>query len=606
MCGIAGIFNYKKHASPVDRDELISISERMASRGPDGNGLWVSSDCCVGLSHRRLSIIDLSDSGGQPMLDPLTGNQIVFNGEIYNYLELRKELESLGCSFHSSSDTEVLLLLYSQFGPDMLHKLRGMYAFAIYDNIQKGLFLARDPFGIKPLYISDDGNTLRFASQVKALVAGGQIDNRPDEAGHVGFFLWGFVPEPYTLYRAIHSFPAGTSLWVSCDGKQKQECFFDLSDEYLSSFGGGKTISREEAHEELRSAMLDSVRLHLRADVPFGLFLSAGLDSATLLALTSECVSDRKKINTITLAFEEFFGTSDDESSLAEELATRFGSSHRRKIINQCDFDQQLDALFSAMDQPSVDGVNSFFVCKAARESGLKLALSGLGGDELFGGYGHFNTIPFMRRLLKPFSFFPELSVLVRKLTVPIIRKFRLSPKISSLLEYGGDTAGAYFLHRSLFMPWELEDLFSEDFLFEGLSELRTVPALKRTIHGLSNDHDKIGALEMRWYMQGQLLRDTDWASMAHGVEVRVPLVDIELFRAVLRVSGAGRHLSKGDMASTPLHEQQDSILKRKKTGFSIPVQDWAIKDALKNGSFLSTEKGYRGWAKEVYSRQDI
>ena len=214
MCGIAGIFAYGPSARPVDREELLRIREAMIARGPDGAGLWISPDQRIGLAHRRLAIIDLSEAGAQPMATADGRLHITFNGEIYNYQVLRRELEAKGYRFHSHSDTEVLLHLYADRGQDMVHALRGMYTFAIWDEHKKGLFLARDPFGIKPLYVADNGHTIRVASQVKALLKGGAVDTTLEPAGHVGFFLWGHVPEPYTLYKGIRALGAGTSLWI--------------------------------------------------------------------------------------------------------------------------------------------------------------------------------------------------------------------------------------------------------------------------------------------------------------------------------------------------------------------------------------------------------
>jgi asparagine synthase (glutamine-hydrolysing) len=217
MCGIAGIFAYRESAPPVDREELLRIREAMIARGPDGAGLWISPDRRIGLAHRRLSIIDLTDTGAQPMATADGRLRITFNGEIYNNRELKQELEAKGYRFHSNSDTEVLLHLYADRGVDMLHALRGMYAFALWDEQKQGVFLARDPFGIKPLYYADDGRTFRFASQVKALLRGGAIAATPEPAGQVGFFLWGSVPEPFTLHKEVRSLPAGTRLWVGAD-----------------------------------------------------------------------------------------------------------------------------------------------------------------------------------------------------------------------------------------------------------------------------------------------------------------------------------------------------------------------------------------------------
>ena len=222
MCGIAAIFNYRT-GQPVDHAELIAVRDHMSARGPDGAGEWYSADQRVGLGHRRLSIIDLSPTGAQPMANTDGTLVVTFNGEIYNYRELRSQLEQQGCRFRSASDTEVLLHLYEREGREMVHKLRGMYAFALWDSRKQGLFLARDPFGIKPLYCADDGKTLRIASQVKALLAGGGVDTSPEPAGHVGFFLWGHVPSPYTLYRGIRGLTAGTTLWVDGTWQPRRE-----------------------------------------------------------------------------------------------------------------------------------------------------------------------------------------------------------------------------------------------------------------------------------------------------------------------------------------------------------------------------------------------
>src|SRR3989442_10673379 len=229
MCGIAAIFNYRT-GEPIDRAELTSIRDAMTARGPDGSGNWLSQDGCVGLGHRRLSIIDLSPTGAQPMKNHDGSLVITFNGEIYNYRELRSELEAQRRPFSSQSDTEVLLHLYERDGHEMLQKLRGMYAFAIWDHRKQGLFIARDPFGIKPLYFSDNGKTIRLASQVKALLAGGQIDTAPEAAGHVGFFLWGHVPAPFTLYKGICALPAGHWMWVPQDGPAQVRVFCSIPD----------------------------------------------------------------------------------------------------------------------------------------------------------------------------------------------------------------------------------------------------------------------------------------------------------------------------------------------------------------------------------------
>src|SRR5947199_7685080 len=305
MCGIAGIFSYHDAAPLVDRQELLRIREAMLARGPDGAGLWMSADERTGLAHRRLAIIDLSDAGAQPMATADARLHITFNGEIYNYRELRRELEARGYRFQSNFDTEVLLHLYADRGADMVHAVRGMYAFAIWDEREKDLFLARDPFGIKPLYYADNGEVLRFASQVKALLKGGAVDTAPEPAGSVGFLVWGSVPEPYTLYKGIRSLPAGAYVRATRAGRVSITRFFDIGDEFRRA-ECAQSASVLNAWEILKEASADTVRHHLVSDVPVGLFLSAGLDSTTMAGLAS--MQANTTLNAITLGFREFDG----------------------------------------------------------------------------------------------------------------------------------------------------------------------------------------------------------------------------------------------------------------------------------------------------------
>lgn len=592
MCGIAGIFAYDTDAAPVDEALLLRMREQMRARGPDGAGLWKSADGRIGLAHRRLAIIDLSQGGHQPMHDAETGNVIVFNGEIYNYRHLRSEMEAAGHCFVSNSDTEVLLKLYAAHGPAMLEKLRGMYAFALFDVAHRRLFLARDPFGIKPLYLADDGKSLRFASQVKALLAGGEIDQRADAAGHAGFFLWGYVPEPFTLYRGIRALPAGTSLVIEHDGRRHESRHFDIAERINALEPHSSVRSIADAQAELSDAMHDAVRHHLVADVPVGAFLSSGLDSCTLAAVASEVGVAR--LTTLTLGFREFEGTDNDETPLAEIVARQYGTDHRPRWVSRRDFEEAFDQLLAAMDQPSIDGVNTWFVCKAAREAGLKVALSGLGGDELFGGYSEFSTIPKLVRLAALPSGIPGLGAVFRHVSAPVVRRFT-SPKYSGLLEYGGEYAGAYLLRRTLYMPWELEDVLEPAIARAGLEELGTMQALRASIPRSGGSRLKVGALATAWYMRNQLLRDADWASMAHSLELRTPLVDVPLWETVTRLVLGGHPVGKRDMAASPALPLPSAILERPKTGFSIPVRDWLLADVPQRA--YNVPRGLRAWA---------
>jgi len=610
MCGIAATFNYRSPTA-VSRGEMRRMLERMKPRGPDGSGEWYSPDLRVGLGHRRLAIIDLSESGAQPMQSADGKRVISFNGEIYNYQALRSELQAKGCQFRSQSDTEVLLHLYQLEGEAMLLKLRGMYAFAIWDEDRRALFLARDPFGIKPLYYANDGSTLRVASQVKALLASGAIDRAPEPAGHVGFFLWGHVPDPYTLHKQIRAVPAGCFLWVDENGAGKTREFCSIP-RLLAEAGqrakdNGNTGPRDyrttglQDHRlVLRDALLDSVRHHLIADVPAGVFLSAGLDSTTVASLATE---GRGRLRTVTLGFEEYRGTSNEETSLAEAVARQLKTDHHTVWVKRADFETHRDALFDAMDQPSTDGVNTYFVSLAAKRTSLKVALSGLGGDELFGGYPSFTEIP---RAVRALGFLPAgnaLGRMFRAVSAPVLKHFT-SPKYAGLLEYGGCYSGAYLLRRGMFMPWELPGILDADFVREGWTELQPLARLDEALDGLCGPRAKVSAMEMNGYMRNQLLRDADWAGMAHSIEIRVPLVDLALLRSLAPQLVSEVPPTKRDMAASPVSPLPSSVLNRPKTGFSVPVREWLAAQSLEVRNPRSAgERGLRRWAREVYAR---
>lgn len=587
MCGFAALFAYADSAPAVDGRVLLAMRESMVARGPDGAGTWISPTGRVGLAHRRLAIIDLSESGAQPMVladgDGGAGAlALSYNGEIYNYRELRAELESGGAVFRGTSDTEVLLRLYRRDGAAMVGRLRGMFAFALYDESLGGMLLARDAFGIKPLYYADDGAVLAAASQVKALVAGGiGLAGGPDPAGHVGFHLFGSVPDPHTLYKDIRALPAGCTLWMGTDKTKRMTAYFDVAAE----------LARPEVSAgapDLGAALKDSVAHHLIADVDVGVFLSAGLDSASLCGLAT--AAHGAGVHTLTLGFEEFAGTANDEVPLAERIAATYATRHDTVWIRADAFAAERARLLAAMDQPTIDGVNVYFVAKAAAERGLKVALSGLGGDELFAGYDTFRQVP---DLVRTFGWVPggrAVGGALRAVSAPVL-KHVTSPKYAGLLEYGTRPGDAYLLRRGLFMPWELPHVMDPDMARDGWRALAPRLRLADAVAGVDGPVRQVHALEMQFYMRNQLLRDADWAGMAHGVEIRVPLVDVALFRALAPVLGRARAPSKRDMAATVSPALPDAVLNRPKTGFFIPVHDW-----LGGGA-----RGLRGWARDVY-----
>lgn len=578
----------------MDRAALARMGQSMFRRGPDGGAEWYSPDGRVGLAHRRLSIIDLSENGAQPMENQEGSLVVTFNGEIYNFQEIKKRLEAKGYRFKSQSDTEALLHLYAEKGREMVHDLRGMYAFAIWDKRKRELFLARDPFGIKPLYYAADGSTFKAASQVKALLAGGGIDTSPEPAGHVGFFLWGHMPDPYTLYKGIRSLPAGHSLTVNANGELKMEEFCSIPRLFAEAEERGKTASGLDKKAELRRAFVDTVQHHLIADVPVGVFLSAGLDSTTLAALASEQGGELK---TVTLGFEEFRGTENDETELAEMVAKRYGAKHQTIWVTRQEFQSHFDELMGAMDQPTTDGVNTFFVSLAAVRASLKVALSGVGGDELFAGYASFQEIPRIVGKLGLFANAPALGRGFRFVSAPLVKRLT-SPKYASLLEYGPTHAGAYLLRRGMFMPWELPEVLDGDMVRAGMETLQPVMRLAEAATQVRSPRLKVSVFESCWYMRHQLLRDTDWASMAHSLEIRTPMVDIDFLRQIGPLLGSGSPPVKRDLAQVPLNPLPPEIADRKKTGFYIPVREWL----MKLDKPPAQDRGLRGWAKHVYS----
>ena len=600
MCGIAGIYAYLDVAPAVDRGELARMNVRMAVRGPDGSGDWISNDGRVGFTHRRLAIIDLSERGAQPMHSADGRLTITFNGEIYNYRELRAELERKGFEFRTESDTEVLLQLYADRGVAMVEALRGMFAFGLWDARHGRLLLARDPLGIKPLYYADDGWTVRFASQAKALLAGGAVSRDPEPAGIVGFHLFGSVPEPFTVWREIRSVPAGSTIVVNATGPWQAHAYYNVARSLARRAELG-VPDLATARAKLSAAVRDSVRHHLVADVPVAVFLSAGLDSGALLGTMAELGA--RNTLAVTLSFAEFKGAPQDEAPLAAEIARQYGAQHVVRTVDRDEFERDLPAILDAMDLPTTDGINTWFVAKAAREAGIKVALSGLGADECFGGYPSFVDLPRSVHWLRPFHFLPGMGVLTRKLMSTVMQAgVGLHPKAAGVLQYGGDWAGAYLLRRGVYMPWELDDLLDADVREEGLRRLAPLSHIARELqagHALG-DFDRVAALETSLYMRNQLLRDADWAGMAHSIEILVPYVD-PIFLAALP---AGEILAsvnaKAAVADVPQPPLPTASRVRRKTGFATPVGHW-INEAAGGSGDVSFSAASRAWALEVW-----
>jgi len=592
MCGINAIFAYRDAAPPVDAEELIASRECMRSRGPDAADLWVGEDGRVGLGHRRLSIIDLSEAGAQPMR---RGERvIVFNGEIYNYRELRADLEKDGVTFTSHSDTEVLLALYDKFKEGMFERLRGMFGLAVWDGVAKTMLLARDPYGIKPLYYADDGGTVRIASQVKALIAGGKVDRRFDPAAAAGFFLRGTVPEPFTMYRAIRALPAGSYAWIDANGVKEPVQYFSIAQTLRDAVDSAQIVDEATRQELVHDAVLESVRYHMVADVPVGAFLSAGIDSTALVALARE--TGAADLQTMTLRFAEYRGRDNDEAPLASLVARQYGVRHTIADLGIDTFRAELPRIFAAMDQPTVDGLNSYFISKAAAELGLKVALSGTGGDELFGGYTSFRDIPRWMPITSKLARIPGLGNGVHRLNAALAKSSRhISPKMGEIVRYGGSYAGAYLVKRGRFLASELPEVLGAGIASEGLQRLDLLNLIERTVTpDPGTPYARVAALESSLYLRNQLLRDMDWASMAHSLEVRTPLVDAHLLRRLAPVLVTRKGRGKEILANAPRPALPAAVRQRRKTGFTLPIKEWLQQEGR-------VEFGKRSWARKVY-----
>jgi asparagine synthase (glutamine-hydrolysing) len=379
MCGIAGILT--KNGDQNDLEILIQRMQKVLQhRGPDDQGIYIAEDRQVAIAHTRLSILDLSPAGHQPMSTADERYWITFNGEIYNFQELRRQLIAQGEKFNSHTDTEVILKLYRKFGANCVHHLRGMFAFAIWDDHEKTCFLARDPLGIKPLYYWQSGSTFVFASELKSILSTGLPSISMSLEGLYGYLISGSVPEPYTLIEGIHCLAAGHWLrWEAGQIAQHQYWQIQFTPE---------AITQPEAVQKVRGALMDSIEHHFVSDVPVGIFLSGGIDSTAVVALARQ--TQQNELRTYSIAFEE---PEWNEGDVASKVAHTFGTDHTEYKITAALGRELFPQYLAALDQPSIDGFNTFCVSQLARKDGTKVVLSGLGGDELFGGYLSFQRV---------------------------------------------------------------------------------------------------------------------------------------------------------------------------------------------------------------------
>lgn len=599
MCGIAG------YLSTSDRDPLV-IDRMIAAlrhRGPDDQGCETVGS--ISLGSTRLSIIDLSPAGHMPMVDAQTGNRIVFNGEIYNFRELRHELQSRGCNFHSGTDTEVALKAYAVWGVHCVEWFRGMFAIAIWDAGCGELFLARDRMGEKPLYYFEDvhGGRFLFASEIRSLLASGCVPRRLDPATVRSYLHNGFTIAPRTLLSGVNSLLPGYWMRVSGEGAvMEARRYWQLPD-----IPNGLALPAED---EIRSSFEEAVRMRLISDVPLGAFLSGGLDSSALVAMMARCSN---RVKTFSIGFAE---VNYDETPYAEWVARKFGTDHISVRVGPAEFAVWLDDALAGMDQPTYDGLNTYCVARAARESGLRVALSGLGGDELFGGYPSFRTARLISRLAQWSSLLP---VVCRRAMGTVLGGTHGASKAFHIHDQdipdGKELLAGYQTAVALFASAEQRPL-QENIDVTEANWFGLPPDFLRFIEAEDSSSDDLTRLShytLRLFEGERALRDSDSVSMAVSLELRTVFTDHRLIENLWRIPGGIR------CAGAPDKPFQERLFRpilgadypyRPKQGFIFPFAEWMqlqgmrekIEDTLRDRSLVEacglSPSGIRSLAK--------
>ena len=568
MCGIAGFIDPRETA---ERRGLAvqRMCAAMQHRGPDDEGVTCNGDATLGM--RRLAIFDPAN-GHQPMVTSDGRFHLVFNGAIYNFRDLRAQLAATGAVFRTHCDTEVLLAAYAHWGADCLSRLRGMFAFAVWDAREQSLFLARDPFGIKPLYYRQQGAQLVFASELNALIAAGAFTAEIDPLSVTDYLAWFAVPAPQTIYRGIFSLRPGESALF-----QRGRLDIRSAWNFRSIPPGRVCATREEFSHGLRAQLEGTIRAHLLADVPVGAFLSGGLDSAVVVGLMAR--ASGRRLKTFSIGFDEpGYSEADD----AAETARHYGTDHHASVLTGAQVARDLDRLFAAYDQPTGDGINTFYASRAAREGGVKVALSGLGGDELLGGYPSFRNAPRIAAWLPLWRALPEP---VREAVASSLRRrgtrYR---KLADILQNARGLHEICAMQRRVFPESHRRALLSAD----ALATLNPRAPFHPELVALSADLEKSGAFEtvsaweLRTYMADVLLRDSDVMSMHHSIELRVPYVDRPLIEWLWHQPAKfkeDRHHPKSALAAALRDVIPPALAHRRKRGFSLPFAEWMHRD---------------------------
>ncbi len=574
MCGIFGMLATN---GAVPSSVLERATDSLAHRGPDDRGTVVLQANSVpgleiGLGSRRLAIVDLSPQGHQPMQDPETGNWIVYNGEIYNFRELRTRLQGEGARFVSQSDTEVLLQAYGYWGEKCLGELRGMFAFAIWDAERSRLLLGRDPMGIKPLYYCSSGHYFLFASELRTLLGTGLIPRRLDPAGLMNYLNFGSVYDPITMIQGVSALQAGHyAVWES--GRLRDTTYWDLAPHGQVGTAASHLVSSATARKDLENdiyATLDqTVRMQTVSDVPVGVFLSGGIDSSSLAGILSRAGT---RPNTFSIIFREAEYSETEHSRAAAQV---FGTEHQEIMVSQGDVLDAIPYALRAMDQPTIDGLNTYLIARQTRAAGIKVALSGLGGDELFAGYSSFRDVPRMERFDRFWAHWPAI------LRRPLARIFSAlaadTDQNRKLAAMGARDIHPYFLVRALFTAGQRDSLLAS--VDEAALARANAPARESLLHARELDPiNRVSYLEARCYMLNTLLRDADVMSMAHGLELRVPLIDHRLADKLMALPGAWKldgNVPKPLLVGALQGALPAEIVHRKKQGFTLPFERW-------------------------------
>ncbi len=527
MCGIAGLLTDRTDLELAR--PLRSMLAALRHRGPDDEGfeeVRVRGGVRLGLVHTRLSILDLSPAGHQPMYDAASGSWIVYNGEVYNHLEVRKRLSA--AEYCSTSDTETILKGWVELGPELLPHLRGMFAFAVYDGRRNQFWLVRDRLGIKPLYVSRvSSGTWVFASELRALLASGLVSRRLNAEAVESYLAFGATTAPWTLLDSVESLLPGECRQFDLDhfgdaGEPRRTCYWRP----CFAPANGQRLSYDEAVERIRPALLEGVKLRMLSDVPVGVFLSGGIDSS---AVVSALCGQGYSLRTFAVVFGE---RAYDESAHARRVAERFGTDHTELFLRPSRVLDEFDDAVASYDQPSIDGLNTYFISQATRGAGIKVALSGLGGDELFAGYSYFRLLARLEKGLPR-----RMAWLLHGVLRWLAPRTARTTKLGAILHGNGSRLGNYSVCRLVMDGQRRASLFRRG----GRSILPLPSAFAAELEASVAELDPINAhslLELSLYMANMLLRDTDQMSMAHALEVRDPLLDHVLVETVAQIPG--------------------------------------------------------------------